>query len=170
MKSKIKYESNSSTESVNFLDVKVKLTGDRIQTSLYSKPTDAHLYLNAKSCHPAHVIKNIPKGQLIRIRRICSEDADYDLHANQMKKFFMSRGYAEKHLQQRSIKMVRKMERADLLNSNKKEESKQDPNSILVCTWHPKLRKLPSILNQNYHIIENDAKLSNIFQYKNTVA
>ena len=73
MKSKIKFETNMSTDSVNFLDVKVTITGNTLKTSLYNKPTDAHLYLNAKSCHPQYVIKNIPKGQFIRVRRICSE-------------------------------------------------------------------------------------------------
>ena len=168
MKSKIRYESSSSTESVNFLDVEVKIKGNKIQTSLYTKPTDAHLYLNAKSCHPDHVIKNIPKGQLIRVRRICSEDKDYDVHANQMKSFFLSRGYTEKHLI-RAIGDVRRMKRSDLLNKNK-DSPREDPHSILVCTWHPKLRKLPSILNQNYDILENDAKLGNIFKERPTVA
>ena len=43
MKSKIRYETHYSTESVNFLDMNTKLEGNIISTSLYSKPTDAHL-------------------------------------------------------------------------------------------------------------------------------
>ena len=168
MKSKIRYESNCSAESVNFLDVKVKITGNKIQTSLYSKPTDAHLYLNAKSCHPDHVVKNIPKGQFIRVRRICSEDEDFDLHANRMKNYFLSRGYNEKHLDRAKV-AVRRMKRTDLLNKIK-EPARGDPHSIMVCTWHPKLRKLPSILNKNYTILENDAKLCTLFKDQPTVA
>ena len=60
IKSDIPYGSNSSMESINFLNVEVKLFGNRIQTSLFTKPTDAHLYLNKKLCHPNHVLKNIP--------------------------------------------------------------------------------------------------------------
>ena len=168
MKSNIRYESSSSMESVNFLDVKVKLVGNRIQTSLFTKPTDAHLYLNTKSCHPNHVIKNIPKGQLIRARRICSTNQDFDQNAKLMTQFFTSRGYKEKNLQ-RLVKEVRSMPRNDLLN-NEKKEKKQDPHSILVCTWHPSLSKLPSILNNNYNILDNDAKLRTIFTERPTVA
>ena len=73
MKSKIKFEVNMSCESVNFLDVVVSNQSGRLETSLYTKPTDAHLYLNATSFHPNHVIKNLSKGLLIRIRRICSQ-------------------------------------------------------------------------------------------------
>ena len=66
-----------SKESVNFLDVKVNFNNGFITTSVYSKPADAHLYLNAELSHPSHVIKNIPKGQFIRLKRICSDDKGF---------------------------------------------------------------------------------------------
>ena len=168
MKSKIKFESNISKESVNFLDVTVKISGNTIKTSLYSKPTDAHLYLNSKSSHPHHVVKNIPKGQFIRVRRICSDVGDYDLHAKQMKKYFISRGYEEKHLCQ-TFEEVRKMKREDLLR-DKSELPSKDPHTVLVCTWHPKLKQLQSVLQQNYNILSADIKLSKTFKERSTVA
>ena len=83
MRSEIKFETNISRETVNFLDVKVNLQEDKISTTLYSKPTDAH-HLNVISCHPNHTIKHIPKGQFIRIRRILSTDLEYLKHAKQL--------------------------------------------------------------------------------------
>ena len=77
MKSKIKFEINQSTESVHFLDVTIMLVDGAIATTVYSKPTDSHLYLNVHSCHPEHVIKNIPKSQFLRLRRICSSSFDF---------------------------------------------------------------------------------------------
>ena len=44
---------------------------------MYSKPTDAHLYLNAESCHPRPHILGIPKGVGLRLRRICSQNDDF---------------------------------------------------------------------------------------------
>ena len=70
MKSCIKFETNISKHSVNFLDVTISLNDGKLSTSLYTKPTNDHLYLNWKSCHPQHILKNIPKGQFIRIKRI----------------------------------------------------------------------------------------------------
>lgn len=169
MKSKIRYESNSSKESVDFLDVKVKLVGGKIQTSLFSKKTDAHLYLTTKSCHPTHVIKNIPKGQLIRVRRICSEEEDFDRNAKLVIQFFKSRGYIDRHLR-RSLQEVKNIPRKELLGVNKKTNSRQDPNSILVCTWHPNLSKLTSTLNKNYEILDNDPSLRTIFVERPIVA
>ena len=46
MKSKIKFEINKSEKEVNFLDVTIKVENGMLTTSLFSKPTDAHLYLN----------------------------------------------------------------------------------------------------------------------------
>ena len=82
MKSNIKFEVNISKEKVNFLDVEITLSDQILHSNVYSKPTDAHLYLNAYSCHPAKTIKNIPKGQFIRIRRICSNYNDFMRNAN----------------------------------------------------------------------------------------
>ena len=155
MKSKIKFESNISKESVNFFDVTVKISGNIIKISLFSKPTDAHLYLHSKSSHPHHVVKNIPKGQFIRVRRICSDVGDYDLHAKTMKKNFISRGYEEKHLC-RTIEEVRKMIRKELF-SDKSELPSKDAHTVLVCTWHPSLK---------HNILSADIK----FKERSTVA
>ena len=168
MKSNIRFETNFSTESVNFLDVTVSIQREQIRTSLYTKPTDAHLYLNAKSCHPKHVVKNLPKGQFIRVRRICSEDADFEQHAREMMKFFIQRGYQEKDLAN-DISLVRKMSRNELLQEKIKTAEK-DPQSTFVCTWHPKLHRLSAILNLNFKILQNDPKLNSIFKENPTVA
>ena len=168
MSSNIRYVSNTSKESVEFLDVIVKIVNNKIQTCLFTKKTDAHLYLTTNSCHPAHVIKNIPKGQLIRVRRICSEEEDFDRNAKQVMQFFKSRGYVDRQLQ-RSLKEVKSIPRKELLGPSKKTKS-EDPNSILVCTWHPKLSNLPAVLKKNYDILDNDPRLRTIFTDRPTVA
>ena len=168
MKSKIKFETNFSTESVNFLDVNVSMAENSIKTSLYTKQTDAHLYLNAKSSHPRHIIKNLPKGQFIRVRRICSEDSDFDRYACQIKKYFILRGFTEKKLQE-TIDSVRTIPREELLKEKEKKAEK-DPHAIFVCTWHPKLKELPSILNKSFEILKNDPKLCKTFHEKPIVA
>ena len=167
MKSRIKFETNYSRESVNSLDAKVHLSNGRIRTSVYSKPTDSHLYLNRKSCHPTHVIENLPKGQFIRIRRICSDITDFESNANTMKKQFQLRGYDEKHLS-KTVDAVRKMKREDLL-ADKEKEVKEE-NRILVLTWHPSLRKASSVLGQNHSILANDIRLNDIYKEKSIVA
>ena len=65
MKSKIKFEIHFSTNEVHFLDITVSLKHGKLRTTLFTKPTDSHLYLNTSSCHWSHLLKNIPKEQFI---------------------------------------------------------------------------------------------------------
>ena len=75
----IKFTCEHSLDSVNFLDTVISIREDRyyIKTSLFVKPTDSASYLHYRSAHPRHCIKGIPYGQFLRIRRICSDDADF---------------------------------------------------------------------------------------------
>ena len=69
----IKFTSDISDTSINFLDVKITKTSDgKLTTDLHTKPTDAHLYLHYTSYHPQHQKKSIPYSQAVRLRRICS--------------------------------------------------------------------------------------------------
>ena len=45
---------------VPFLDVKVSIIGNKLNTDLYTKPTDKHQYLSWDSHHPFHTIRNLP--------------------------------------------------------------------------------------------------------------
>lgn len=62
----------------NFLDL--TLRGDRntgISVSPYRKPTLTNSTLMANSCHPSHVTKNVPGGELINLKRNCSDTSVY---------------------------------------------------------------------------------------------
>ena len=59
------------------LGVFLKKKNQTISTSVYSKPTEARLYLNVKSCHLDRALKNIPKSQFLRSRKLCSDASSY---------------------------------------------------------------------------------------------
>ena len=56
-----------------FLDLKLTLKDNEIQTEVYIKATDSHLYLQAGSCHhlPSSIL-GIKNRFTLRLRRICS--------------------------------------------------------------------------------------------------
>ena len=167
MKSDIRFEVNKSTSQVEFLDVKVILNDGSLKTDLYTKPTDAFLYLNKTSDHPSHVTRNIPKGQFIRIRRICSEKTDFFLNCEKLSSFFVKRGYKQDALQ-RSIRDVAKLQRATLLEDRHRD--KKDAQIIFVCNWHPHLSTVPTILKRHFHLLENDVSTAKIFNTHPMVA
>ena len=56
----IKFTTEWSKTSINFLDATVSLIEGVIKTDLYVKPTDSHQYLQSSLCHPYHCKKRIP--------------------------------------------------------------------------------------------------------------
>ena len=109
MKSKIKFEIHLSTNEVHFLDVTISLKHGQLRRTLFTKHTDFHFYLNTSSCHPSHVPENIPKGQFIRLRRICSRKSDYLLNSEILCKQSIERGFHEKEFK-KTIKQVAKID------------------------------------------------------------
>ena len=151
---------------MNFLDVTIKLDSGKLSTSIYSKPTDAHIYLNPTSSHPLHVIKNIPKGQFTRLRRICSDTFDFIEQSKIYLQYFINQGYNKESLINQMYE-VTKMNRDDLLKP--KERKQKDPSMIFVTTWHPKLSRLPTILRSHFHHLQN-SEHSSLFTELPTVA
>ena len=81
----IKFTYEFSEASVNFLDLNVKFSDGKLQTSLYVKPTDRHQYLHFRSSHPKHTKRSIVYSQTLRVSRACSQEEDYKNYCNQMK-------------------------------------------------------------------------------------
>ena len=81
-------------------------------------------------------------------------------------KKLIERGFHEKELK-KAIDQVAKMDRNELLQDRIWENN--EPQTILVSTWHPKLSAIPSILKNNFYLISSDPKLSKTFRQKPTV-
>ena len=60
-----------------YLDWKITIDDKKILISVYSKPTDSHLYLHGTSCHPARSIDAISIGVAKRLKRIYSNDSNF---------------------------------------------------------------------------------------------
>ena len=56
----IKFTIASSTDQLPFLDILISLKDGFLKTDIHTKPTDSHAYFPNSSCHPRHVVKNIP--------------------------------------------------------------------------------------------------------------
>ena len=75
--SNIKFTYEFSEPSINFLDLNVKLSNGKLQTSLYVKPTDCHQYLQFQSGHPKHTKRSIVYSQTRRVSRAYSQEEGY---------------------------------------------------------------------------------------------
>ena len=83
----LKFTWSISDEQLLFLDLYLKPTSDRLITSIYYKETDTHSYLNYTSSHPIRCKNSIPYSQFLRLRRICSDERDFDIKSKEMTVF-----------------------------------------------------------------------------------
>ena len=110
----IKFDFRFSKEKIEFLDTLVyKDHYNRLQTTLFKKPTDRQNYLHAKSAHPLSLKNSIPYSQALRAKRVCSNFDEHKKHSNDLVKRFVEKGYKENIRNQ--IEKVDSLERSTLL-------------------------------------------------------
>ena len=175
-----------SKESVEYLDCKIYKSNNKLQTTLYSKPSDTHAYLVPTSCHPTHIVRNIPYGVAIRCKRICSEASEYEKHTVKFMKFFESRGYnrdfIHKEFQRANLRSRNSLLNMDLdigVNTPHTVDNVNNVNNVdtenifvdnvntsrnfpLVVDYNPKLPNISEILNKYKHILDLDPELKNV--------
>ena len=84
----IKSTSNYSLTNVPFLDVMLSLHNGTLETDVYNKTygqTCTNILLISSSRHPQHTKNTIPFGLVLRIRRVCSSEAKFTLHLNELR-------------------------------------------------------------------------------------
>ena len=95
----IKFTYDISEVEVTYLDTGTYTEDSRLETDLYIKTTDKHQYLHIGSCHPKHTKSAIPFGQARRLRRICSEETNFDKNTEALVQHFQQRGYKSEEVQ-----------------------------------------------------------------------
>lgn len=140
--STIKFTIEYSTTSNPFLDVLVCLN-NYISTTLYTKPTNGHCYLNFNSCHSTSLEKKKKKliiySQCLCIKCICSENGDYKIHRGQLFNYFLNRNYPLKTIK-RSITKVSKQDRNAVLTYETKIKNPEFSQLLILI-----------IIFTNYH-------------------
>ena len=122
---RIKLTMEYSEEGVTFLDTRVYLVNGVIETDLYIKPTDRHLYLHSKSDHPSQMKRAIPYGLGIRLKSICSDDKSYRRNRKALKEHLYKRGYRKSDVEDQ-LRKVDNLNRDDLLNQTQATRSRQE--------------------------------------------
>ena len=159
----LKFTWSISDEQLPFLDLYLKPTSDRLITSIYYKETDTHSYLNYTSSHPIRCKNSIPYSQFLRLRRICSDERDFDIKSKEMTVFFfINRGYPQQILQQ-ALNRVAVAQREAII-SEPVDAVVAQPTIPLVLTYHPNNTLVKSILTSNLHLLRNDPDITAIFQ------
>lgn len=118
-----------SETSLDFLDIKVSISGNGLCTSVHYKPTDSHSYLLHSSLHPSHVKNSIPYSQFLRLRRLCSDDSDFSNKTQEMCQFFEKRGYPSSDIQAAHHR-AQQIDRRSALRTLHKEKNDRIPFTL----------------------------------------
>jgi hypothetical protein len=138
---------------VNFLDLYIKYDDitNSLEFSLFVKPTHTNSYLSTNTNHPKHIIKNIPKAQFLRVKRICTSYIDYIHFSRQLIFQFYAKGYNFRKishlanvvggLNRKSLLKYKEKSNNNLGENcafviNKYDESVKDINSLVYSTWN----------------------------------
>ena len=132
-----------------FLDLNFTLQDNKIQTAIYSKATDSHLYLQAHSCHHSPSILGIQKGVALRLCRSCSTDKEYSNKSKEYKGYLISRGHKLKN-GERSFNDVLNMSR----QQSRMKKTKNATSKIKIVKYNP-LRLNIKDIKKHAHILDN---------------
>ena len=156
----LQFTHNITEQSLPFLDIQLTIENDTIATSIYYKNTDAHSFLDYNSSHPNKCKESIPYSQLRRLRRICSNDEDFQSKAKEMTAFFHTNNYPEK-ITTSALDKVNNLSQDDALLPVDKNQSK---NRIpFTLTYHPLNNRIKNIIYNNFQLLSNDSKTKQIF-------
>ncbi|XP_056406730.1 uncharacterized protein LOC130298192 [Hyla sarda] len=140
--------------SIPFLDVTlIKDSNGFLQTDIYRKPTATNTYLHATSAHPKHVVKAIPVGQYLRIRRICSSDERFEEQAKLLQKRFKERGYSQRCLKY-AYKRAKATSRHQLLH--RKKEPIPDDTVRYISDYNDQWDTMRRVIEKHLPILRTD--------------
>lgn len=121
----LQFTSTITETELPFLDINLRISEDRIQTSVFYKETDTHNYLHFSSFHPDPCKRAIPYSQFLRLRRLCSDNDDFQNKSREMMTFFTQRGYPLTSLEQ-DLRRVTSIGRPDALTGSERENASFD--------------------------------------------
>ena len=141
-----------------------------ISTSLFCKPTDARAYLHYTSDHPPCTKRAIPKGLGIRLKRICSNQPDYQRHRGKLIERLIERGYPREEVTT-ELEKVDRTRKDNLFERRRKKDKKCDEGRVpMVLTFSSFLPDISAIMRKNRSMLHRSEKLRKNFQKDPMVA
>ena len=163
----IKFEWKYSKTEVNFLDTTVKIENNgNLSTKLYRKPTDRNAYLHYNSYHPMKQKENIPYGQFLRAKKICSNVKEANKTITGIETKFTKRGYPTNKIKEQKQK-AGMVNREELLQEKDKTSSKRIP---FTTTFNKNLPNISSTIDKHWHLLQTNPKIAAACKEKPVIA
>ena len=159
--SDLQFTMEIGNKNLCFLDLKISVEDGKLFTTVYSKPTDSHLYLDFNSCHKKASMVGIEKGVALRLRRICSTDNEYNERSKEYKAYLCARGHPAVSVNS-SFDKISKVSKSQA--RKKKHTSNNTTNKIIFSAeYNPRGPSVSDIVKKHEHLLRNDDVLNNLF-------
>ncbi|XP_070576154.1 uncharacterized protein [Ptychodera flava] len=152
----IKFTLEYGKTKQHFLDISTSIVNGKVETDLYTKPTDSGRYLSPSSHHPRHIFNSIVYSGVIRLRRIFSLDMWFDQRASEFKDRLIKSGYQGNKIQT-IIDEVRKKPRSSFLRYNKKASMDR---VVWVNDFNPMLPDVRQLAKRHHKILQLSERMS----------
>jgi hypothetical protein len=158
----LKFTVEYGGESLKFLDLLIRIVEGKLTTTVYSKPTDGHLYLNNASCHPKNTKRAVQYGTALRLRRICSTDPEFEQKSKEYKAYLASCGHDPNELVE-SFTKVKNIPRAQARVKRDDEQNQGPKRHRFFTHFNPHHPNIHKIILKNENILRTSATLDQIF-------
>lgn len=137
-----------------------------METKVFFKKTDRNSYLPITSGHHPLWLKNIPKGQIMRVKRNCSEETEFFLQSKILTERFEAKGYKPEMLK-KVVEEVAALPRAVCLQEASQEMPSKKVNNRndewgFISQFHSQYKEVEDIFRKHWHILLMDKKLTNV--------
>ena len=135
----IKFEFEISLKEVDFLDLHIyKDRSNKLQTTIFRKPTDKNLLLHFDSKHPLHQKRNLVYTQALRYRMLISTEAHLAKELRHFRRILEARGYPIKMIRQQVDKALQIPREVLLQNKPTTTKAKRMKGLRFKIPIHPK--------------------------------
>eukprot|EP00956_Cyclotella_meneghiniana_P031504 scaffold82847_cov56-Cyclotella_meneghiniana.AAC.1 len=94
----LEWEFVGPNDSVDFMDITMKIVDGKIDFTLFEKALNLYLYIPPKSAHPPGVLTGLIFGNILRIHQLCSRDDDINDRLRVFFRRLRHRGYSSEAL------------------------------------------------------------------------
>ncbi|OCT68336.1 hypothetical protein XELAEV_18039635mg [Xenopus laevis] len=148
--SHIKFTVHVESQEIAFLDTKVYVCGNKLQTDLFTKETDKNTLLHFSSFHPPQIKRSLTKSQFTRVRRIVSDDKLSQIRLDEMTEKFCTRHYP-KTMIYKPRGEVEKVERKKLLTKSTRDNKPRIP---FISVYNTLSDNISKIIKKHWDILK----------------
>ncbi|XP_075428447.1 uncharacterized protein LOC142466834 isoform X1 [Ascaphus truei] len=161
----LKFTHTYNQNQIQFLDLNLYVDIEyKIQSDIFRKENARNSLLHAKSCHARPLVRGIPRGQFLRLRRNCSTLEAFVHRADEMRERFLSRGYDDTNLEQ-AYQHALHTDRNTLINMSLGGSAKDIPvvnteAPFFITNFSEQANSIKAIIRKHWTTLSLDPLLS----------